>query len=103
MSYLRTISISTVLFLQPLGSHANSVDQDMQRCVSAALLELNQSANKISVNTSGLKRQDLDHAISGRKVEYRMLVTNKVSGEELGTVTCSLGNSGKLVAAAFDL
>ena len=103
MSYLRTISISTVLLLQPLSSHAKSVDQDMRRCASVALQELNQSAKKISVNTGGLKQQDLDHAVSRRKVEYRMLLTNKASGQNLGTVTCSLSNSGDLIAATFDL
>lgn len=102
MSYLRTISISTVLLLQPLGSQAKGVDQDLQRCASAALQQRDQSAATISVNTSGLKQHELDHD-SGRKVEYRMLVTNKVSGEDLGTVTCSLSNSGDLIAASFEL
>lgn len=103
MSYLRNISISTVLLVQPVASHANSVDQDLQRCASAALQQLNHSAEKITVNTGRLKRQELDHAISGREVKYRMLVSNKATGEDLGTVTCSLDQSGELIAAKFEL
>ncbi|MFT5574282.1 MAG: hypothetical protein ACI9FR_003224 [Cryomorphaceae bacterium] len=103
MSYLRIISISTVLLFQPLTSYAKNVDEDLQRCASAALQERGQSASRISVNTGGLQKQDLDRDSSISTSEYHMTITNKVTSLELGTVICKVHRSGKVLAAAFDV
>lgn len=103
MSYLRTISISTVLLLLPITSYAKNVDKDLQRCASAALQERGQSAARISVKSGGLKQYDLDRSFSGLTSEYHMKVTNKVTGVELGTVACTLNRAGELIKASFDV
>ena len=105
MSYLRTIrtiSISTALLVHSTGSFATNIDQDFQRCVSEALQQQGKSATAISVNTGGLKQQELDHSVSFRTVQYRAQVNTKTSGKDLGTVTCRLSRSGDLLSASFD-
>jgi hypothetical protein len=103
MSYLRIISISTVLLFQPITSYAKNVDRDLQSCASAALQERGQAATKITVNSSGLKKQDLDRDLSVFTSEYKLKITNKVTEHELGTVTCKVDRAGKVLAAAFDV
>lgn len=103
MSYLRAISISTVLLFQPITSYAKNVDQDLQRCASAALQERGQSAKLISVNNGRLKQRDLDLEPSVFTSEYRMTITNKATGLKLGTVACTLNRSGELLEASFDV
>ena len=102
MSYFRTIGVSTVLLLNISNVYATSADNDLQRCASAALQDRQQSANIISVNNSGLTKYDLDHDMSGRTLQYRMRVVNNVSGEYLGSVTCTLSNLGDLISSVFD-
>ena len=103
MSYLPTISIFTALFILPITSYAKNVDQDLQRCASAALQERGQAATKITVNSGGLKKHDLDGDSSVFTSEYQLKITNKVTNFELGTVTCKVNRSGKVLAAAFDV
>ena len=102
MSYLRTISISAALLIQTAGVHANNVDEDFQRCASAALQHRGLTANAISVSQNALRAKDFDHDDSRHIVEYRLHINNEADGEDLGTVTCRLSQSGDLVAAVFD-
>ncbi|MFT5612017.1 MAG: hypothetical protein ACI9LU_002526 [Polaribacter sp.] len=103
MSYLRAISLFTVIFFQPITSYAKNVDQDLQRCASAALHQRGQSAARIFVNSGGLKKQDLDRDRSVFTSEYKLKITNKVTEHELGTVTCKVHRSGEVLEAAFDV
>lgn len=103
MSYLPTISIFTALFILPINSYAKNVNQDLQSCASAALQERGQAATKITVNSRGLKKHDLDGDSSIFTSEYQLKITNKLTNLELGTVTCKVNRSGKVLAAAFDV
>ncbi|MFQ3243742.1 MAG: hypothetical protein ACI9SP_000367 [Arenicella sp.] len=102
MSYFRIIGVLSVFLFNFSSVHATSADKDLQRCASAALQERGQSAKSISVNNSGLTQSDLDHDLSGRKLQYRMHLANTVSGEDLGEVTCTMNSLGELVSAVFD-
>ena len=84
MSYIRTISISTALIFQTTSSFAATIDESFESCASQALQSRGQSAATISVDTGGLREQDLDHDLSNRISRYRMQVTSKASGKELG-------------------
>ena len=102
MTYLRTIGISTAILFQASGSWAKTMDQDFERCVSTALEQRGQTAKAIIVNTGALSQSELDHDASRHSTRYRMRVNSKSSGEDLGTVTCTISYSGDLLAAAFD-
>ena len=102
MSYLRTIGIATTVLLHAQASHAKPIDQDFKRCVSTALEQRGQTANTIFVKNGSLSQNELDHDASRQSNRYRMQVNSKSSGENLGTVTCTISGSGDLIAAAFD-
>jgi hypothetical protein len=102
MFYFRIISLFTVCLINLSSAHATSADKDLQRCASAALQERKQSALVISVDNSGLTSQDLDHDISSLTLQYRMRLANNVSGEDLGSVTCTLNKLGELISSVFD-
>jgi len=87
MLYLRATSIS-ILFLSLVSSAAASnVNQDFKRCASAAFQERGQNTSTISVVNRGLNGRELDHDLSSKTSQYRMYVTSKVSGEDLGVVS----------------
>ncbi|MFT6409175.1 MAG: hypothetical protein ACJAQ6_002600 [Arenicella sp.] len=102
MSYLRIISVIAVFSFNFSSAYALSADKDLQRCASAALQERKLSALVISVDNTGLTKKDLDHDISSRTRQYRMQLANSVSGEDLGSVTCTLNSLGELISSAFD-
>jgi hypothetical protein len=102
MSYIRTISISTVLIIQTTNSFAATIDDDFKHCASKALQSRGQSTAAITVDTGGLREQDFDHNISNRVSRYRLQVTSKASGKDLGIVSCTFDRAGELVTAAFD-
>ena len=102
MFSLRIISITTVLLLSSQSLHAKNVDQDLERCAATAMKERIKPSTEFSVDTGGLYSQDLDHDASLGKAEYRMLVVNGVSGEELGIVTCIIGKSGDVLASVLE-
>ncbi|MFT7527549.1 MAG: hypothetical protein ACI9LY_002705, partial [Arenicella sp.] len=49
----------------------------------------------------GLQKQDLDRDSSVSTFEYHMTITNKATSLELGTVSCKVHRSGKVLAASF--
>jgi hypothetical protein len=102
MSYLRKISISTLLVFQTSNALAAKIDDNFQNCATQALQKRGQTAAVISVNTGGFRERELDHDISNRTSRYRMQVTDKVTGTDLGIVTCTFTRTGDLLAATFD-
>ena len=103
MSYIRAITISTVLLLQIADAQATTrLDSDFQRCASKALSERKQSAGVINVDNSGLTTNDLIHNASTKAATYRMQVTNSVSGEDMGSITCIISRTGELLSSYFD-
>lgn len=55
--------------------------------------ERKQSAAVITIDNGGLQLNELDRDLSGRKLEYRMRLVNKASGENLGNITsCTLSH-----------
>ena len=101
MFYFRILSISTLLFVQISSSQASDVELDFQRCATAALQQRGQAAAVITVDTSGLKRHQLDHNAAPGIFEYRMQIDSPTSGEELGVANCKFGRSGDLLAVTF--
>lgn len=102
MSYLRFICISTTLLLAVSSANATNLEQDFQRCASVALNSRAQSAALISVDNQGLKLGQLNHDISGKRLEYHMDVVEKSSGKDLGSVTCTFTLRGDLISSVFD-
>ncbi|NND83349.1 MAG: hypothetical protein HKN50_13050 [Gammaproteobacteria bacterium] len=102
MSYHRTIAISAAVLLQTQGAYAETIDQDFERCVTTALEQRGQTAKAIVVDNGGFSQDDLDHDTSPRSTRYRMQVNSKSSGEDLGTVTCTISYSGDVLKATFD-
>ena len=102
MLHQRLITLFAFLLIQPLSSHASTLDEDFQRCASAALQAREQSATVINVITDGQHSHEYDHEPARSKSKYRMLITNNLSGEDLGEVTCTLDYSGNIIAAVFD-
>ncbi|NNC99373.1 MAG: hypothetical protein HKN85_04250 [Gammaproteobacteria bacterium] len=103
MSSMRTIGISIALVVQPISLLAKNVDEDFQRCAVEALKERGQVATVVSVNSSRLTQDELDHDSSATRSEYHLLLTSKDSGENLGTVICTLDRSGDIIASNFDV
>ena len=102
MFYLRTISLATIFISSISSANAAKLDQDFQRCASAAFEGAQQSAVKVSVDNGGLSPRELDHNASSDRLVYRMRVNSRVSGKDMGSITCTLSRFGKIISANFD-
>ena len=96
------ISIAIAVLAQSSTSMAATASQELKSCASAALAQRKQSADAITVDTGGFKKWSLNHSTSQKWNEYKMQLTGKTSGKDLGIVSCRVSAKGELISATFD-
>ncbi len=102
MTKLQTLllSISTIGAFATTNAVAN-VDKDLGRCALSALASKQVNIKSMSVTSPSNDANQMDHDASDSTREYRMKLSSKVAGTDLGLVTCKIDQSGEVMWAEF--
>lgn len=101
MTNFRNLFLGATIACVPLTTHANTdLYVELSRCAQTALDGQQMGAKKISVKAPTDDIRKMDHDLSRFVTEYRMSLTNQISGEKLGKVTCRISD-GRVTSSTF--